>query len=271
MQLIHFTLVFILLVPSIRSQLRSKRQIIRRSTSKTRLDRRNNATGTTVTQFDYLLDEDNDQMWGLDGEFKYDIQLVGNIIKKTIFSKTNRVFFAAGLEGTGHHAFSTMLRHITCDVCSCSVNLSLALMNGIDGNGLFWTNDNRDIQDKLNIALHFMAQFIPGVSSINNRSSNSNSPDIGQLHVIGLDCVREAGMLSYPNYGHERFKVFDHPDVTVLASMAEHLKLDFRVLVLLRDASDVLVSTVDRRQFSNGIQSVDHKCGGAVYTAPGVG
>jgi hypothetical protein len=207
---------------------------------------RSRNANATKTRFDYLFEQSAGSGWSFlkEGSIDFGVKMEGHIIKKTIFSGNSRLFFAAGLEGTGHQAFSTMLTHAPCDVCACACNLSLSVMNGIDGNGLFWTNDNRDIRDKLFVTVHFMKQLVV--------SATHAGGSVGQLHILGLDCVREAGMLSYPNYGHERFKVFDHPDLTVLASIAEHVQLDLRILVLLRGATDILISTVDRRKFSGG-------------------
>jgi hypothetical protein len=56
-------------------------------------------------------------------------------------------------------------------------------------------------------------------------------------------------MLSYPNLNTED-KALNHPDVFALAVMAEKVGIDFRVLVLQRDAASILWST-EKRHFGD--------------------
>jgi hypothetical protein len=52
-------------------------------------------------------------------------------------------------------------------------------------------------------------------------------------------------MLSYPNY-NGLHKALDHPDISTLAAAAEWAGLDLRVILLQRDAKDILTSTARR-------------------------
>merc|ERR1712196_762393 len=58
-------------------------------------------------------------------------------------------------------------------------------------------------------------------------------------------------MMSYPNYGGP-FKMFQNPDVRILAELCELEGLDFRVLVSSRSAEDLLYSTAEHRGFMGG-------------------
>ena len=55
-----------------------------------------------------------------------------------------------------------------------------------------------------------------------------------------------SGMMSYPSFQFKD-KALDHPDVYALALFAEKSNLDFRVIVLCRQAADILKSTAKRK------------------------
>ena len=55
-------------------------------------------------------------------------------------------------------------------------------------------------------------------------------------------------MLSYPNMGGQS-KELQHPNLVTLAKLAEKAGLDLRILVLTRDARDLLASTTEHRGF----------------------
>ena len=57
-------------------------------------------------------------------------------------------------------------------------------------------------------------------------------------------------MLSYPN-GPSLHKNLDRPDIFLYAALAETVNLDFRFIILLRNAHDTLHSTIDKRNFGN--------------------
>lgn len=54
--------------------------------------------------------------------------------------------------------------------------------------------------------------------------------------------------MSYPNFGGWD-KPIHNPDVRLLAKIAEEARLDFRVIVLMRTADEILRSTVFHRRF----------------------
>jgi hypothetical protein len=57
------------------------------------------------------------------------------------------------------------------------------------------------------------------------------------------------GMLSYPNFGGP-LKIFQYPDVRLLAEVAERAEVDLRIVVLHREAADLLHSTTGHRHFA---------------------
>lgn len=58
------------------------------------------------------------------------------------------------------------------------------------------------------------------------------------------------GMMSYPNFGGS-LKPIRHPDVALLAQLAEAAGVDLRVVVIIRDPVKVMVSTTVNRHFNS--------------------
>lgn len=56
-------------------------------------------------------------------------------------------------------------------------------------------------------------------------------------------------MMSYPNFGGNN-KAIRHPDVHLLARLAEQAGVDLRVVVIIRDPASILVSTTINRNFN---------------------
>jgi hypothetical protein len=67
----------------------------------------------------------------------------------------------------------------------------------------------------------------------------------GVTYIVGLCFVHRSAMMSYPNYNGPN-KALDHPDIHLLAALAELAGVDFRVIVLKRNAREVLASTARR-------------------------
>lgn len=57
------------------------------------------------------------------------------------------------------------------------------------------------------------------------------------------------GMMSYPNFGGS-LKPVRHPDVALLATLAEDAGVDLRVVAIIRDPVKVMVSTTVNRHFN---------------------
>jgi hypothetical protein len=171
------------------------------------------------------------------------------IDKKTFSS--SRIIYVAGLEGTGHHAFesmvsrclnNTIITNITtsssnADVKPCEIDeeLSKLLMLNIPIGqvklGLFFTEDSQHV--------HSLVQ------KIESRMAMLASKQGDHVYFIGLGYPRETGMHSYPSYGGSQ-KALNHPDVYVLAQLAEKSHADLRIIVLQRNAKDILKSTKGR-------------------------
>lgn len=157
-------------------------------------------------------------------------------IPKTMRQGRSRLVFVAGLEGTGHHAWTDMFKEcINSNKCEVEANLTSTLMR-FDHvkhivHGLFGAVDSRKNADQLHKVMESMQALAarPG----------------DHLYLIGLCFVHLSAMMSYPNYNGMN-KPLDHPDISVLAAIAEWAGLDFRVIVLQRDAEEILNSTARR-------------------------
>jgi hypothetical protein len=155
---------------------------------------------------------------------------------KKVHSDQTRLLFIAGLEGTGHHAWNAMFEVCTSSgKCEVDVNLTQHLMHYDPSrqtvHGLFGAADGSTHSAQLEAVhqhLHALAQ----------RGGQ-------HLHFVGLCFVKHSAMLSYPNYNGVH-KPLDHPDISVLAALAESAGVDFRVLVLQRSAKEILASTEHR-------------------------
>ena len=182
--------------------------------------------------------------------------LVESIIKKNSFSSTKRLLMFAGLEGVGHHAVTNMFDvciNITNNINNNSNNnivingkcipvpeLTSALMfkNASKISGLFFSSD------ALRAGLHLRNIKNLMTSIYKKKEDNTSS----SLYIIGNDHPTTSGMLSYPNYG-DPHKALNHPDVSVIARLAELVGLDFRIIVLQRSADEILTSTTKNRRF----------------------
>lgn len=157
------------------------------------------------------------------------------IVKRNTNGKS-RLIFVAGLEGTGHHAWSDMFKEcVTLKKCEVEYNLTQALMHFDHTkhilHGLFGAVD-----------APFNALQIHKVMEIMQALSQRPGDN---MYLVGLTFVRLSAMMSYPNYNGLN-KALDHPDISTLAMIAEWAGIDFRVIVLLREAGDILKSTARR-------------------------
>ena len=65
------------------------------------------------------------------------------------------------------------------------------------------------------------------------------------MYDIGLSFVHGSGMFSYPNFNAQN-KTLNHPDIILLAMIAELSHIDLRVIILQRKALSILSSTNHR-------------------------
>jgi hypothetical protein len=164
--------------------------------------------------------------------------------------------FAAGLEGTGHHALQAMMdvctmsnfhgnktRNILERSCYKAVEISKLLMN--DGTrpkhksivtGLFspLNENSKEIMIKIQTMMKHMLY-----------QKNHH-----RLYIVGLG-ASSAGVMSYPNGCSDDGSVptaLCHPDIHLLATMAEASRVDLRIIILTRPA-DEIIKSVRRRNF----------------------
>jgi hypothetical protein len=147
-----------------------------------------------------------------------------------------RMLFVAGLEGTGHHAWNSIFKScVRSQRCEVDTQLTGHLMSFDKPNrtmhGLFGVADGH----KHSELVHTIHKHMRILAQKGGR----------HLYLVGLGFLKEAGMLSYPNFNGVH-KSLDHPDISLLASIAEGVGLDFRVIVLQRSAKEILESTKRR-------------------------
>jgi hypothetical protein len=157
-------------------------------------------------------------------------------LPKRINSEGIRVIFVAGLEGTGHHAWNAVFEQcVSSGECAVATNLTQALMQ-FDPvkkvvHGLFGADDAH----VNSIQLYNVYQQMQSLAALSD----------SRAYLVGLCFVHRAAMLSYPNYNGVN-KALDHPDLHILATLAEMAGVDFRVIVLQRSAREILSSTTSR-------------------------
>lgn len=166
----------------------------------------------------------------------------GGRIGKTIYHPQVRLLFVAGLEGTGHHAWKSML-----DVCAarrlCVVEEEMTrIMMRFDPHtrtvhGLFGAADVDSNAAQVAALYRRMKEIAAAAEQAHAAPA---------LHLLGLCFVKYSAMMSYPNY-NGLHKSLDHPDISVMAAAAEAAGIDLRVLVLQRNAQEILRSTQKRQ------------------------
>mmetsp|Transcript_21987 Transcript_21987/g.31583 ORF Transcript_21987/g.31583 Transcript_21987/m.31583 type:complete len:323 (-) Transcript_21987:225-1193(-) len=172
-------------------------------------------------------------------------------VKKTIYNSKTRVMFVAGLEGTGHHGLSEMFRacnKLPSSICTPNSKIAYNMEQcpegilvehqqtaEVDCKGLFSGNDAPSAY-----------KYITGI--VNELKRIKSTDTTVRLHVVGLQLGQEYSkyaMLSYPNFNFDS-KALSHPDVFVMAKLAESAGIDFRIIVMLRGSEAILVSTISR-------------------------
>eukprot|EP00045_Choanoeca_perplexa_P016269 m.218045 g.218045 ORF g.218045 m.218045 type:complete len:546 (-) comp17212_c0_seq6:3255-4892(-) len=147
--------------------------------------------------------------------------------KESTPTAASSLVFFAGLEGTGHHLWGSMLSSCRKDVCGYNdaatmVLTQLSLMHG---------GDEAD---------HAMKQTRGWYRDVYTRRSNP---------FLFFNAIQEthAGELSFPSYS-SNFKWLQYPDMPMLQTLAtQDWKVKFRAIVLLRDPAESVASTIKRR------------------------
>lgn len=165
-------------------------------------------------------------------------------IPKTVISTKLRVVFIAGLEGTGHHFFTTVFkefyeanRNLTTPAL-CEVEKSMFLPHSMSGS----TKNYQDSRKKMRKEIKMVASVqkkveYPGTvltvqkTSRHQMASCSERPEFSYPSGVGSD------------------KVLQVPDLVMLAEIAESKGVDLRIVYLHRSAEDILLSTTVKRHF----------------------
>lgn len=162
-------------------------------------------------------------------------------LKKSSFSGRMRLLYVVGLENAGHHEISIML-----DQCSkqkpaaCEVALSLSAKL------LSYDSSHKALRGFFN---SFDDVKSPEwMSAIHNTLMHMKNRTGTHLYYIGFSTsaanqeIKKSYLFStYPKFP-VRTKAVEIPDVYQIAAMAEQAAIDFRVLILQRDASRILKS-----------------------------
>lgn len=180
----------------------------------------------------------------------------GEHVTKTIFEGP-RVFFLAGLEGTGHHLYRQSLAWAptgfgpdvfalfntrTTSVCGPEASL---------GENCGPVKDSDDFMSKREILVQKLKTL---------HSGNSSNKVYGLMANGDYD-------FSYP-FGRDGGKaILTHPDVRVLAEVAEMAEIDFRVVILTRSAKAMLHSTVTHRGFCSGPSGMERQGAYLIHNA----
>ena len=168
-----------------------------------------------------LLSEESNEIYTSRNKVEPDIDLKSRpivynkdlVLQKTSFSNQTRLFIVAGLEGTGHHAFTFMLQecgNMKPALCEPHYGITkntmhkYVLQNGQWKDeyvsGLFGSTGLENTSDYINNVLKEMktTAYLPG----------------NHLFFLGLAWVKQAGHYSYPNF-NSKFKSLDHPDISI--------------------------------------------------------
>jgi len=162
---------------------------------------------------------------------KFDASSSEGRVAKSVFSHTKRLLFVAGLEGSGHHGWNEIFHVcISTEKCFEDRRISRALFRRQNGTSYGV----------------FTAESV-GESGRDLVATYDGLKAFKQVAIDGLYILRGAGELSYPNFGGKH-KSMNHPDVSMLAVLADSIGIDFRIIVLQRSAAGILAST-SRRDF----------------------
>lgn len=168
--------------------------------------------------------------------------IVGNtMVNKTVISDVYRVVFLAGVGGTGHHLFQSVMRKCAEAGLCRDAPFRKSLWNAIKPKTGFWsaarTPDRRLycwVQQKMATAM----ADAPG----EQKNGDGTVPFLDIVNT--LEQTGKTGMISYPNY--YRTNAFAQPDMRSLAYLGEQVGADVRIVVLLREPYAQL-SSVHRR------------------------
>ena len=156
------------------------------------------------------------------------------IVKKSQFSDQNRFIFIAGLEGTGHHFFTSIFQSSRFFKIFDTDPIRCHLMRIDSKDQLFDLEKNSPMYKKKQDLI------------IDKLQSFSQNKYAFSLHVLnthkesGIKCW--TGMMSYPN----GMDGTSWPDLPALAEIAERANIDLRIVVLTRSTIPMIKSVSKR-------------------------
>lgn len=156
---------------------------------------------------------------------------------KTVSNGAQRVVFVVGIEGTGHHMLRSIFKGSDRSIC-IPLLPDAPLTKNINKGGLFGSNVNQTEVKKYVLAFQEHADLY---------ASPTTSDKVMFVNVL---CKTDRGMMSYPNF-KGACRELKYPDARILAEMYESIGVDFRVLVIIRNAVDILLSTSVNRHFGS--------------------
>jgi hypothetical protein len=181
--------------------------------------------------------------------------------KKGIDNAKNRMVVVAGLDGAGHELLTALFKacvDATKDskdfACHFDAKMQKLLFEKNRQNngatqmtGLFFAHSH--VSKFTTAAGMKMAGLASGQKDDGQEESFKGS----FLHVVGLSLEPNAGTMTYPMGEKDDRSVF-HPDMRILAQLADENGMDLRILVLLRDAQDTMHASLAESTF--GFQNI---------------
>jgi len=165
-------------------------------------------------------------------------------VGKVHSSESLRFVFAAGLEGTAHHAFVHLKSACKQErLCVYDPDLSAQLWNLAIGVMANQSEETAAAQEQVVLT-----------SFERHRAESSAEGRLVLLHSTFNSTTEHlhAAMYSYPKNGGED-KPLRHPDVEQMARLAERASVDLRLVLLQRDVRDTLVSAALHRGFGDSL------------------
>eukprot|EP00924_Labyrinthula_sp_SR-Ha-C_P006243 snap_masked-scaffold_31-processed-gene-0.28-mRNA-1 protein AED:1.00 eAED:1.00 QI:0/0/0/0/1/1/2/0/390 len=169
---------------------------------------------------------------------------IQEVLQKAQFNITVRFVFSVGLEGMGHHFLGPMFKSSKSSECLPAPvkedEYASTLAYDQMTKGLFGSSSNFTFQRER------LIKYMEMLVNVANKFSTKQKRSV----VINTMCPMHVGMLSYPNdHIWNRCHRTDFIDIRVLAEIFEALGLDLRIVVMYRNALDILLSTSIRRKF----------------------
>jgi hypothetical protein len=184
----------------------------------------------------------------------------GKHVAKTVFEGP-RLVFVAGLEGTGHHLFKEILHLEPSGFDQGVYDLFEERQKSVCGPLGSLGENCGPAQDSREFLL-LRQELLKNLTSLHSRDSQFSVSGT----VYGL-FHNNLAPFSYPCYRHEGRAILTHPDVRVLAEVAEEAKIDLRVVVLTRSARAMLYSTVKHRNFCTGGSAMARQANYLIHNA----